>query len=70
MSDDKEKVRVLEGGKTPNMTADAVRQMRANLPMLREHVELLAELQWVKFNALVDKGFSEGHAIELCKSVF
>lgn len=67
---DTDNIRVLEGGKTPNMTAEAVRQMRANLPALLEHMALMAELQKSKFDALKSNGFTDAQALELCRSVF
>lgn len=67
---DTDNIRVLDGGKTPNMTAEAVRQLRANLPALMDHAVLVAELQRVKFDALKSQGFTDAQALELCKSVF
>ena len=67
---DGDNIRVLEGGRTPNMTSEAVRQMWANLPALLEHTALMAELQKAKFDALTRNGFTDSQALELCKSVF
>lgn len=67
---DTENIRVLEGGKTPNLTADALRQLRANRLALLEHVVLMAELQKAKFDALKSNGFTDAQALDLCKNVF
>lgn len=68
--DVRDKIKVLDGGATPNVTADAVRRLRAELPVLMEHMAMMAELQKAKFDALKRNGFSDDHALELCKSVF
>jgi hypothetical protein len=65
-----EKIRVLEGGKTPNIAADAVRQMIADSAVLVEYVILTAKLQRAKFVALKQEGFDDSQALELCKKVF
>lgn len=47
--------------------AQAVRNLRENLPALLELDELQARLTRKKFLALVSQGFTEAQALELCK---
>ncbi len=63
-------IRLLEGGKTPNVAADALREIRANLPALLEYMDLTAELEKAKFDALKRNGFSDAQALELCRIFF
>lgn len=67
---EKDNIRVLDGGKTPNMTAESVRQLRSSLPALLEHMALMAKLQKAKFDALKSEGFTEAQALELSRTVF
>lgn len=66
----KDKVTVIDGGRTPNLSAEAVRKMRTDLPVLVEYLQMTAELQKAKFDALRSQGFTEAQAIELSKSLF
>jgi hypothetical protein len=66
----KDNIVVLDGGKTPNLTAEALREMRANMPLFLEHMAMMAELQRAKFDALKKNGFTDAQALDLCRSVF
>jgi hypothetical protein len=67
---EKDNIHVLAGGGVKNGSAEAVRNLRANLPVLVEHVALMAALHRAKFNALKAEGFTDEQALELCRSVF
>lgn len=47
--------------------AQSVKNMRENLPALMEFEQLQARLSRHKFQALVEAGFSEQQALELCR---
>lgn len=49
--------------------AQAVRNLRENLPALFELETLQAQITRKKFLALVAEGFSEQQALELCRKV-
>ena len=66
----KDNITVIDGGKTPNLTAEALREMRANMPLLLEHMAMMAELQRAKFDALKKQGFTDTQALDLCRSIF
>lgn len=62
-----QKVVALEGGQTPDKLAEAVRDLRKNLPNLIVAQELHAQVTRAKFVALVNQGFTVAEALELCK---
>ena len=64
------KITSIEGSNKPNPTADAIRQMKANLPELLMHMTTLAVLQKAKFDALRKEGFNDAQALELSKNIF
>lgn len=55
----------------PNTERDelmaAVAKMTRNLPIFIEMMQVDAKIRRAKFEALVNEGFSEQQAIELCK---
>lgn len=68
MSDD-DKVKPVEA-LIPQVTDElrrAVETHRRNLPFLIEYQQLQAKVTRKKFEALVDEGFTDKQAIELCK---
>lgn len=48
-------------------SAQALKELRENLPAAMEAMALSAEYTRLKYLALVKQGFSEIQAIELCK---
>jgi hypothetical protein len=48
--------------------AQAVKSMRENMPAMMEHQELQAIIIRKKYIALVQSGFTEFQALELCKT--
>lgn len=46
----------------------AVEAMKREMADLIEYTRLLAEIRKEYFDSLVENGFSEGQAVELCKS--
>jgi len=63
-------IKILEGGRSNNEMADAMRKMAAEMPILIENVKMLAQLQRAKFDALKDSGFTDEQALELCKNLY
>jgi hypothetical protein len=63
-------IKILEGGRSNNEMADAMRKMAAEMPILIENVKMLAQLQRAKFDALKDVGFTDEQALELCKNLY
>lgn len=62
------KLTMIQGGNTPNEMKEAVRQLKSVMPDMIEHLILMAELTKVKYDALVQQGFTEAQALELSKS--
>lgn len=47
--------------------AQAVKNMRDNLPAMLEHAEIKAAVTYKQYTAYRAQGFTEAQAIELCK---
>ena len=60
----------IDGGGSPNVSKEAIEQLKKTLPDLVEYVLLMAKLSKVKYDALIKEGFSKQEAIELSKTVF
>ena len=65
-----EVIELLPGGNQPNITVQALRDLKANLSAYTEYVILIAGLQKTKYDALRKEGFNDIQAIELSRSVF
>jgi hypothetical protein len=48
---------------------ESLEKMREQLPILIEHMGIMAKLTMAKYNALREEGFSDVQAIELCKVI-
>ena len=70
MSDEKDNLIVIDGGKTPNVTAEAVRLMDTNMPHLLEYMVMTAKLHRAKYVALKEAGFSNAEALMLCQRIY
>lgn len=69
MTDHRQTITPIEGGRTPNLAADAVRELRKAMPHLLEVATLQAKLRKANFDALKAAGFNEAQALELCKNI-
>jgi len=59
----------IDGDARKDKTAESLREFKAGLPWMTEHVALVAQLTRAKFLALREQGFTEAQAIELCKTL-
>jgi len=59
----------INGGNTPNVTKDAVRQMATMQPEIVEYLRMMAKFHREKYLALKTEGFSHTEALELCKII-
>lgn len=70
MSEDhNDKLTLLNGGNTPNVAQDALRELKAGLKSQIELQAVVAQIQKAKFDALIEHGFTEAQALELSKSI-
>ena len=67
--DNKPNVTALPGGSTPNVSKDALRNLKADLEHHIECQRALAPVYRAKYLALLEEGFTEAQAIELCKNL-
>lgn len=58
-----------DGGGNVDEMKDAIRKMKKMLPEWIEYHQIAAKIQKAKFDALLEEGFSEAQAIELCKGI-
>lgn len=64
-----EKLIPMKGGSKPSITRETIRMMKEELPYVLEYFPIYAEMTKAKFEALKEKGFTEGQALELCKGL-
>lgn len=67
MSDPTCNVVALKGGGVPDKTLEAFRTLQANLQTIIEAQTVMASITRSKYLALVEQGFTEKEALELCK---
>lgn len=65
--DDKGKLIPLPGGATPDAIANALRDMKKNIPALIEYWQIDAKIKRAKYLALREQGFTEAEALTLTK---
>lgn len=63
-------VKDIFGGNRTTLSEQQVKEFEDSLGLLIKHVQLLAQIQKAKFDALVKEGFTKEEALELCKQVF
>ncbi len=61
------KLKLLKGGGTADELKQAVRTMRDIMPDYIEYLKIDAQLRREKFKALIESGWTEDQAVELCK---
>jgi hypothetical protein len=59
----------LDGGKTPDKLAEALRDFKRNYEVFQEYHVMLAGIHRSKFLALKLAGFNDEQALELCKNL-
>ena len=67
MSDSTVNVVALKGGGVPDKQMEAFRQLQANLQTIIEAQRMMASITRSKYLALIEQGFTEKEALELCK---
>lgn len=67
---DKPKVTVIPGGSNPNEVKEALRNIRSNLQLHLEYIQITAKMHKTKYDALIKEGFTDAQALELCKKLF
>jgi hypothetical protein len=60
----------IPGGGNVDEIAEAIRNMKKNLPQMQEYYEIVARMTRLKYDELIKEGFSESEAVELCKQLF
>lgn len=63
------KLTALPGGGCPDNLKQELRKYQESLPLMVEYQVALAKVQWSRYTALVEEGFTEAQAIELCKGM-
>lgn len=63
------KITSIDGAKGKDTTADALNEMRRQLPNIFEAIKLNAEIHRQKYLALKAQGFSDEQALELSKII-
>ena len=48
----------------------SILNLKSEMLLMKEHIFLMAELTRIRYNALLNEGFSEKQAIELSKTLF
>lgn len=69
-NDDKGKLFMFPGSPPPNMAADVIKRMIADIPFLIEYFAVQATLTRAKFDSLKKEKFTDEQALELCKRLF
>jgi len=59
----------IDGGDKKNPSAEKVRQLKKDLPLLLELYITMAKLHRAKYISLRNEGFDEKQALELCKTI-
>ncbi len=62
-----DKLKLLKGGGTADELKQAVRKMRDIMPDYIEYLKVDARLRREKFKTLIEEGWTEDQAVELCK---
>lgn len=65
---DKDKIKLLNTNNKNEMRAE-LEKMKRDLPEFIEYTSVLAKIRKASFDALVEQGFTEPQALELCKSM-
>jgi hypothetical protein len=70
---DRDRKREMSGPKVvPLQTKDEMKAgidaMKRNMPIILEHMALVASMKRTYYLALVEQGFTEAQALELCKA--
>lgn len=65
----KDNLRVLPGNATPSINKEQIRKMKEDLPLMKEYLQLAAELTKAKYEALKAQGFTPAEALELSKTL-
>ena len=65
-----DKIRLLPGGGNKNEMAEFARLVKSTMPETIEHLVLMAKLSKIKYDALIEEGFTPEQALELSKNPF
>lgn len=62
-------ITVLDGGGQKDKALQVARDLKALLPAMIENAVLVARLRRASYLALVNEGFTEAQALELCRHI-
>lgn len=57
----------IAGGGKPDKMRDEIRKLQSNLDIILEAQNIVAQITRAKYVSLIEQGFTQAQALELCK---